>query len=197
MSCALSWVAIKGMTPVDVRRELHLTATGTFEEVPESDATGIDVKDWYVIVGCGSYNIPLSETDFAKLSRGCEVVFCNVEEHVMFSTADGWRDGRLVWRVFHESGTALDHLSEYGQFPAEYTAIRDRLNEEQKNDKHPETVDFIFDIPVELARAVTGFRHDITIDDRESPFEVLTPDPALLNAGMHKKKSWFRRLFSR
>jgi hypothetical protein len=71
-------------------------------------------------------------------------------------------------------------------------AIRDRLFSEQAaaGGKEPD-VDHTFDIPVELALSLTGYRHDH--DDipgmSEDPFEVLVSiRPA------QKKRSWWRRL---
>jgi hypothetical protein len=105
-----------------------------------------------------------------------ETVYCFVEEHVMVSAASLWRDGKQVWRVTHDGQESADHLSTDGVAPPAFASIRDKYLAVQAAERE-EDVDHIFDIPVELARELTGFRHDqepLGVSDGE-PFEVLEP----------------------
>jgi len=192
MGYSLGWIAFKGKSHESIREELHLRGSGSYEECPESDFTAAEVGEWYVIIGNVDAGAILAKRNFAPLSDHCDLVFCLVEEHAMFSIAEAWQNGKRVWSLGHNSESGTEHLDEEGDFPQEYTAIRDHLFDEQKNSPDHDIVDFIFDIPVDLAEAVTGFCHDKDIEGQEEPFEILIyepPPPA--------KKSWFKRLFSR
>ncbi|MGO8920680.1 MAG: hypothetical protein ACLQJR_32705 [Stellaceae bacterium] len=136
-----------------------------------------------------------SAAHLAGLSTGSMVVACQVEEHAMFSAAHSYQDTRELWSVWHDSQRGARDLSTRGVLPPEFAAIRDRLGAKQDegsglwasgrvDPKNPLVavlkragtrvedlgdrwmpVDYIFDIPVELAAALTGYRHDrLTFD---------------------------------
>ena len=114
-----------------------------------------------------------------KLSQGAEVVAFFTEDHVMFSKAAAWCDGREVWSVVHDVQKGLRHLKAEGQLPTEFASIRDRLLAEQESES--EDCDHVIEIPYETAAAVTGYEHDAVI--KELRYEVL------------KKISFFEKLF--
>ena len=196
MGYALAWLAVKGMSPDNVRKVLRLDASQIYEECPEADYTGVNLGNWYVVLANGSKGIRITRADYARLSNDREAIFCCVEEHVMFSQATGWRDGQRIWSVYHESDKGIEHLYEGGELPAEFEAIKSRLTNLQKTAKDRDIVDYIFDIPIELAKSITGFCHDRDIQGQDKPFEVLIPDPKFSEDGT-KKKSWWSRLISR
>ena len=180
-----------------VNKVLKLSAGGVFEEVPDADYTGADLGDWYVVIANGTNGITLTRANFELLSKDREVVFCCVEEHVMCSMATGWRDGHRIWSVTHESDKGIEHLNAGGELPAVYDSINERLRNLQETAKDRDIVDYIFDIPVELAGAITGFWHDRDIVGKEQPFEVLNPDSDISLDDGSEKKTWLSRLFSR
>ena len=72
-------------------------------------------------------------------------------------------------------GVCTTHLETEGELPGEFEEIRDRLMTKQ-SDSDKENVHFIFDIPIELARALTGFGHNRRIPgttDEDDPYERL------------------------
>jgi hypothetical protein len=156
MGFSVSWLAIRGKDADTVQRELALAGTGEYEEVPESPLLGANLAEgWYLVFAnrCDyADNAPLE-----RLSRGDLLVTCAVEEHAMISHASGWSDGRSEWSVLHDSQQGLEHLDAQGDLPPAFAAIRDRLSEEQAEQGE---ADYLFDVPIEVARAITGFRHD-------------------------------------
>jgi hypothetical protein len=198
MGYALSWLAIKNKDSATIRREFQFEETSQKEEFPESDLTAIQLGEWYIIVGNGDWVVPLSELDFTALSRHCHLVFLNVEEHVMFSFFQYWVNGKKTCQVIHEASSGLDHLLEEGDFPPQYKSIKDKLvtahKEEQESGRNE--VDYIFDIPVELAQSIVGYRHD-TIVKAECPlFTVLHHNPKLSRANFGSI-NWWKQLFSK
>src|SRR3954452_6949370 len=75
----------------------------------------------------------------------------------MCSSASGWAGGRMGWRVTHDAQRGVSHLGVEGTPPAAYAGIAESLLARQRD--HGDA-DHLFDAPVELARALTGFRYD-------------------------------------
>lgn len=157
---------------MDVLAELGFCRTGEFEEIPESLMTGAGLPSgWYVVI--------VNRFDFIdgvrldRLSIGAEVVTCAVEDHVMISAASGWSNGQRQWWIRHEAERNVRHLETVGALPPDFAAIRDRLGRKQDTAGRAPVVDYIHAVPIELAKALTGFRHDDCPDDGIARFERL------------------------
>lgn len=187
MGFSLSWLAVRGKPRDTVFAELGLAATGAREEIPESPLVATDLPGGWLVVVANNDTRFADEAVLARVSKGGETVSCFVEEHVMCSQASAWQDGAEVWFVGHESERGIDHLHTRGTLPAGAAQEQARLVAQQR-EAGPDDPDFVFDGPVDLAKSITGFRHD---DDppggRADPFEVLTEAPA--------KRSWMKKLF--
>jgi hypothetical protein len=85
----------------------------------------------------------------------------------MCSHAAYWRDGQQIWSVYHNGGDRGTYdLQIQGNPPHHFSEIRDRLNSQQvQAGGEKADVDHIFDVPVELARSITGYRHDQDIPE--------------------------------
>jgi hypothetical protein len=178
MGYSLSWVAVKA-DPKAVYAALNVQPTGEREEIPESAFCGAQLSGGWTLIVFNRKE--LKDKQLATASRIGETIHCFVEEHVMVTVASGWRDGKQIWRVTHDGQKSADHLSADGQVPPDFAPIRDKYLAKQTAEPE-EDVDHIFDIPVELARALTGFRHDQEFSGvGEKPFDVLEPS---------KKKWW-------
>ena len=195
MGFSLSWLATRGKPPETVLAELELRATGV-EGIPgESPALGATTAtDWYLVVLDAAEHPLIDAAVVARLSRDCEVLTCTVEEHVMFSQATGWRDGREEWRVTHRGEDGPVGLDAEGDLPAQFRAIREELTAQQAAEGGAEAdVDHLFDIPIVLVQTFTGFRHDEAGPDETSMFEVLESTQSAPAA----KQPWFGRLLGR
>src|SRR5690242_11866617 len=109
MGFSLSWLAVRGREAASVRRVLGVCGTGRHEQIPESPLLGADLPTgWYLVL---ANRCNLEETQpLSELSSGGEVVTCFVEEHVMYSRASGWKDGRRVWSITHDLQRGDGHL---------------------------------------------------------------------------------------
>jgi hypothetical protein len=174
MGACLSAYAIKGKPPAAVQRALGLRATAKPGNYHESRFSGaMTPTGWYLV--CQRRH-EATAAEMGRLSEGCEAAACFVEEHVMFSSASGWKDGREIWCVVHEAARDSTHLEVRGTPPPRFAAIRDELFAKQTL----ETCDYIFDIPVSVFADLTGFRHDARA---ALEFEAL------------ERPSWFARMF--
>lgn len=150
MGWSLSWAALKGGNLQTVCSALGLS---------ESELAGATLPTgWYVVV----FNrTEIEDKALEKLSQSGEVVCCFVEDHVMVSWASGWRKGIKMWSVVHDCEKGRFHLHIEGEAPSELKGIADRLiAEQQAAGGEKADVDHIYDVPAELAKALTGFRHD-------------------------------------
>jgi hypothetical protein len=184
MAFSLSWVGVKGKTAETVRNELGLHAMGGREELPDSDITGVSMPGgWYLIVANRFGHKLLHERNLKTVSASAELVTCEVEEHVMVSIATGWKNGQRIWSVGHDAQKEQEHLVDWGELPAIYADIKNQLEaDQQAAGGEKADVDYIFDIPVELAEKLTGFRHDKQMPELgEYPFEVLIKKSGLEN----------------
>ncbi len=131
------------------------------------------LERWYVVVVNEYRHKFVRERALRRLSAEADVVAAAIEEHVMFSSAEAWQKRNLSWRVAHASESGRRHLEEHGSLPGQYLAIKERLlAAQQREDEGAREVDYVFDVPLELAEAIVGFKHDRVLNDR---FEVLKP----------------------
>ena len=187
----MSWVAVRGATPQAVHDALALRGTGTREEIPESDITGAELTGGWYMVASKRDGLRLTEEGaLGRVSRVGESVVCCVEEHVMCSFGACWRDGHRVWSVYHDAQSSIESLEVEGEPPVAFAAIHDRLITQQAEAGGKKArVDYIFDIPVELAHSLTGYRHDHVIPGMpKDAFEVLVSTRTT-----PKRRSWWKR----
>ena len=105
----------------------------------------------------------------------------------MESRATGWAEGERKWSASHDAQRARDHLEAEGEVPEAYPTIMAGAKMKQAlANENKKRVDYLFDVPVDLAQSVTGFRHDEEVPGVEGlVYEVLSG----------KKGSFLGRLF--
>ena len=195
MGYSMSWVAVKGSTPQAVLNALALRATGAREEIPESDITAAELPGcWYMVVS-NRDGLQLTNGDvLARLSALGEVIACFVEEHVMFSSAECWRNGGRFWSGQHDAQRGIEHLAAEGERPPRLSSVRDELRTKQAAaGGRKVVVDYIWDVPVVLAHESAGWRHDRYIPGLAADaFEVLEATSS--RPPKTQSTSWWRRL---
>jgi hypothetical protein len=77
----------------------------------------------------------------------------------MCSTASGWKNGQRIWHVDHDSETSVENLTATGELPAEFAGIHRELQAQQDAEGPDGCVDYIFDVPVKLTEALTGYNY--------------------------------------
>src|SRR5262245_40541048 len=106
MGASLSWFAVRGKKPDSVLQEFGLTNVG--KEYHKTPFWGGALPSGWFLVIHGRHEYTNDEV--RQLSRGCEVVACFVEEHVMFSRASGWKNGEQIWSITHAAEEGDAHL---------------------------------------------------------------------------------------
>jgi hypothetical protein len=175
MGYAISWIAFKDTTVAQAAGLLGLSLSGETEEEPESMFSGVHLDSGWSVVVINEYaHTFVRERTLRQVSAAAYIVAASIEEHVMFSSSEGWENGNLIWKVAHASESGPRHLQEHGLLPKEYLSVKERLlAAQQREDENSREVDYMFDVPLELAEAIVGFKHDKAIDAR---FEVFEPE---------------------
>jgi hypothetical protein len=156
-----------------IRVQLKLRETQDKEYVPESDVTGVLLPSgWYIVFFNDALPRELEDTVLEPLAKDAEIMTFIVEDASMVSVARGYAKGRRIWEAVHDSSKGRKHLEVSGEPPEGLPTIRDRLLSEAEAQGH--SADYLFDVPAELSKAVTGFRHDEDIEGIEGDaFSVL------------------------
>jgi hypothetical protein len=171
MGYAISWIAFRDKTDAQGAELLDLSQSGKFEEVPESRFSAVRLDNgWYVVVINENGHKFVRQRSLQRVSAAADVVATASEERALFSSAEAWNNGNLIWRVSHASGSSR-HLEEHGSLPGQYFAVKERLlAAQQREDQGDRELNYVFDVPLELSQAIVGFKQDRVLDNR---FEIL------------------------
>jgi hypothetical protein len=162
MGFSIAWVAFRGLPTEVALNRLSLRETGRNAEYAKATIAGHRLTDdWFLIVAKGSEHSLISSDSLSSLSQQSDVLACSVSEHVMFSSAEFWKDGTRVWRIEHDAEESTRHLLTSGAMPEDYQAVLQQITEQQDSeDAGPKEVDFFFDVPLQVAYRIAGFKHD-------------------------------------
>ncbi len=183
MGFSIGWLATRGCDPQEVYAALGVKATGVRQAALSARAMGGPVAGgWHLVVMDHRHDL-VEDSIMRELSRSGEAVASSIEEHVMCSISTSWKGGQRQWAVVHDSEKGRQYLEVQGDVPKSFAALRAGKEEEQRLAGGDEAdVDYIFDIPLDLAQELAGFRHDV--DNRGLELEVLEVT----------RRSWWRRL---
>ena len=178
-----TWLAVKGKAADAVCRDLELRA-GMAISRPRRFALEGAASDagWYLIVADKWDHRLIQEPVLTKLSAGCEVLTCSVDEGNLSSRAAGWRDGRRVWSVSYEGEDMPGEVLAQGDLPLTFELIsRDLTNKSKAPDAGDLQLDPLFEIPIELVHNAVGYRPDEPSRAFDGRFVVLDPvNPTLM-----------------
>jgi len=179
MGQSISWLAVDA-PPKEARAALGLQATGDTHEIPDASLVGTELAGgWYLVIAQGCDHPLVSDEFVSRISEGLDAVACSIEEHVMHSSASFWSNGTCLWSVVHDAQESIDHFTLSGTPPPSFTAVKDRLLAQQESEGGADAdVDFVFDLPLELADEIVGFKHDGGTDSYPEVFEGLDPSEA-------------------
>jgi hypothetical protein len=167
MSAPVGWIGVQGMD-----RERILEATGLVEAQPGKrlKASMWSLPNGWTFVLTVDFDFPTPER-MAALSAEGRAVALSADDRPMFSVVRGYERGKALFAIEHDGGQqGVRHMETAGMLPAEWPAILDRLSREQDDeDAGDADVDCLFDAPLELAKALCGYRHDEVWPEGQEP----------------------------
>ncbi len=162
MGYSLSWIAVQRRPADGIKEFFGLKNTGKYGQYGKHKLVGRELDDgWYLLIANRCDDKIIRDENLAKLSGGCQVVACSIEEHVMFSSSALWKDGKKIWSVRHNGEEDHSDITEQGILPASYSVLKNQAIAEQKVESNEDMrVDHLFDLPLLLAKQLVGFKHD-------------------------------------
>ena len=162
MGFSISWLAVKTDDLDRLFEMAEVSPTTESDEWLESDISGSGLKDgWYFLQAQGCDHPIISGDFLSQISTLGQTIACSVEEHVMVSITEGWNDGARSWKIAHNAQEGMFDLSADGEPPAHFETIKDDFVSRQKAEGGEDAdVDFIFDIPLQVAKKICGYKHD-------------------------------------
>jgi len=104
----------------------------------------------------------------------------------MYSSAELWERGSQIWKIEHLGENGAKNLAFTRKLPEAFEAIRKEcILKQEEADKNNVGVDYYFEIALELAKQMTGFKHDNINPDINGRFEEL-----IESKGKAKKPRW-------
>ena len=159
MGFSISWIALRGVEKAEALRRLGFRDVGSEDEANESPFSATYIPTGWTLIFSNDVDYGSAE-HLRQISAGTTAVSCQVEEHVMFSAAHSSTDGHDDWSIWHDSQNGMQDLHTSGVLPVAFATTKARLLAEQDHDKDGQ-VDYVFDIPIDVAQAITGYRHDL------------------------------------
>jgi hypothetical protein len=197
MGFAITWCAVREENAEQFLRELGLSPTGSTEEFPESLISIVTLDTGWRVLWYNSYGCSFLEAkDLARISADKDVVLCMIEEHVMAVSSEMWSGGKRTWWLSHEGEYGPKGVSTDGDLPESFPAIRREMEQKQlaAGGDNAE-VDYIFEIPLRVAKSLVGFQHDEESRHRLGSFVVLSEKEP--TGPLAPQTSFFRRLFGK
>src|SRR5258706_7946767 len=128
MGYSLSLLAVQCSDPDVALSRLNIVRTGQSCEYACEQLTGHAMpQGWYLVVANRCDHRFLQAKVLGPLSQNYRVVACSVEEHVMFSSAEEWVAGAMVWRAEDAGENGPIYLKKNGVFPPSYHSMGNLL----------------------------------------------------------------------
>src|SRR5450432_1775921 len=97
MGFAISWLAFR-RAKAQVLAAVQMGDTGEPDEANEAPISGAEFPGGWYILFLNDYDHRLvSSASLSRLSNGCQVIACRIEEHLMVSSAVMYENGQPIW----------------------------------------------------------------------------------------------------
>ena len=162
MGQSISWLAVKTDDLDQLFEIAEVSPTSEADEWFESKFSGSGLQGgWYFLQAKGCDHPIISSDELSRISMLGETIACSVEEHVMVSIAEGWNKGVRSWSIAHDAQQGMFDLSASGNLPDHYEAIKNNHTSQQNAEGGEDAdVDLIFEIPLQVANSICGYKHD-------------------------------------
>jgi len=125
------------------------------------------LREWHV--GDGRDNGHKPAASYAPASKIPEHHLCG------FGGADGiirepLAGGRHTWEIQHNRSYGVRHLEASGDLPPKFAGFRDVAMDKQRSQEESRgpgewSVDYVFDVPLDTAAMITGYRYGRVVED--------------------------------
>ena len=198
MGYRISWLAAKALSKSALLAHFELRDTGVLDEANEAPFSVAELPTGWTVLWSDDQAFANIERA-SGLSHLAPVISCWVNETVMFSSAYYFEGGDFKWFAGHNAQDGIFDLQFEGELPEQFSTIRDSLLAQQQSEGGDASdVDFVFDIPLELARSICGFKHDLwKFEWGEPQFFAVEPTAEYRHDKPSKARGFLSRLLGR
>jgi hypothetical protein len=161
----ISWLAAQGLSKGELLAHFGLHDTQIYDEVNEEPFSSAEIPTGWAILFSNDCAWATGSRAIA-LSKKVRVLTCALHEGVMVSESAFFENGQLLWQVMHDGQLDAVNLETHGALPANYNVIKDAAFPLEMDDE----VDYAFDVPIDLALTICGWRHDLCEFDWGTPY---------------------------
>jgi hypothetical protein len=175
MGFNMSWIFVDEIDREELYQALDLSPTGKAPDRHDLGTSRVPLagatlnSGWSAIFA--KYALVLDVTigtnppRLTRLPAKSRSITCVVLEHAMMSYASLSQGGRRTWEIRHDASQGAEHLETSGDLPPEFAGFRkNALYKQREQQEHRQPgewgVDYVFDVPLETAETITGYRHD-------------------------------------
>lgn len=178
MDFDISYYKFHGVVRADLLADLGLRDTGVADPTGAAPYAIADLPNGWFVIRTQNDTGLVKRYDRRSLSRQGRLVTCDVAAVDPVNRVGSYEQGEERWVVTHDgrNNDRLD-LNVCGDVPDELLPLRRKAFDAAIHElKDPRSPDSMFDVPLELIKAVTGFRHDRPQDIQPVPvFTWLEP----------------------
>lgn len=162
MGYSIAWIAVAGKTKEEVLLALGLADTGEPDEANESPVSGAGLPGGAYLLFFNDVVHPATRPELmARLSSEGTALGCQLAEHAMVSASFQYAHGEQAWEVMHDADLGIDHLDVTGTPPVQLAEPLARMRAAHERASGADAnVDYLFEVPILLAAAISGYRHD-------------------------------------
>jgi hypothetical protein len=171
MGLTASWYAIRGYPRDDLLAKFDLVETGGIAFLGEAPLFFAELSNGWTVVCARDF----SRFDVARageLFPNSDVVACQMMQSGVRAEVRGLVCGQQAWRVAHRVRTEDLKVEVEGSLPQAYEAIAAERNRRQVRSRK-KNVDFLVEIPLDLAACVVGFHADQGCAPIDTIFKVV------------------------
>lgn len=194
MGFSVSWIAVKDKNQRAILDFYGFSETDEKHDMPESELCASVFPNGWFFIWFNEIESPYLKQDvLASLSLDCTVIACVIDEHCMYSSSEYWINGEIIWKVFHDSHEGMYSLNKSGSLPDFFNSLESQMiaNQELEGGKKAE-VDLIFEIPLETARRITGFKHDEEMEELAGVEYMVLKNNNIQKTAENNRKPWWR-----
>jgi hypothetical protein len=212
MGFNMSWIFVDGIDQDALYEALDLAPTGGTPDGHDLGTSRVPLAGATLTSGwCGVFakyalvmdaTMGTSPPRLAHLPAKSQSITCVVLEHAMVSYASLWQDGRHTWQIRHDSSQGTEHLEASGYLPPAFAEFRDlamhkQRAEEERRKQREWGVDYVFDVPLDTAAAITGYRHNRALgEDFLRNVQSLVPINGNVLTKLSQPPKWWQTLGS-
>jgi hypothetical protein len=207
----MSWVFVDEINEDALYNALDLAATGVTPDEHDLGTShvalaGAALKSGWCAV-FANYALVMDATvgtsppRLMRLPARSRCITCVILEHAMVSYASLWQEGRYVWQIRHDSSQGRGHLEVRGDLPSEFGDFRsiamDKQRAEDARRKSGEWgVDYFFDVPLDTAATITGYRNSAVEKDFFRNLQALVTTRGNVLTKLSQPPGWWQTVGS-